>query len=320
MKQKINIIGLASVLILVTGTVFKINHYPGAGILLIVGITSLEFIFLPLALINHYRAEGNRQTLPLYLVTGLTAFVVFTGMLFKIQHWPFAGYLLMISLPFPYVVFLPVYLKVTSKIQNFNIFNTVYVLIMLAGLSGFSALLALTVSRERIDESLSFSMHYNKFEKILTNLPESGPSLSVTSKNAAVIKKADEVLALIDEAQRRLFKETELTEEQWKTNPAVSKILDSRSISGVLFDGDEPQLAYKLETSVKGFLDELDKTQGYSELATLAPKLLGFPEPGDRNLPWAQRLFAGNYLSWVMIDLDDFRLNVVMLKKEISSI
>jgi len=313
MKQKLNILGLASIIILVMGTVFKINHWPGAGIMLIVGITSLAVLFLPLALINHYRAEGTRQTLPLYIVTAITVFVVFAGMLFKIQHWPFAGYFLFLSLPFPYVVFLPVYLKVTSKIQNFNIFNTVYVLIMLAGLSGFSALLALTVTRDRINESLSLSMHYNKFEEILTKLPQSGPSPSVTSKNAVLIKKADEVLALIDEAQRMLFKETGLTEEQWKTNPLSCPILDSRGVSIVLF-------SYNMEKSVKDFLDELDKTPGVGQLAILAPRLLGFSNPGQRSLPWADRLLAGNYLSWILIDLDDFRLNVMLLKREISSI
>jgi hypothetical protein len=313
MKQKINILGLASVLILVTGTLFKINHWPFAGTLLIIGITSLAVLFLPLALINHYRAEGTRQTLPLYLVTWITAFVVFTGMLFKVQHWPFAGYLLLISLPFPYVVFLPVYLRITSKIQNFNIFNTVYVLIMLAGLSGFSALLALSVTRERINESLALSMHYNRLEKILTYLPQSVPLTSVSSKKAVLIKKADEVLALIDEAQSVLFKETGLTEEQWKTNPLTCPNLDSRGVSVVLF-------SYKLEKSVKDFLDELDKTPGVGQLATLAPRLLGFSDTSQRSLPWADRLLAGNYLSWILIDLDDFRLNVNLLKREISSI
>jgi hypothetical protein len=297
----------------VTGTLFKINHWPFAGTLLIIGITSLAVLFLPLALINHYRAEGTRQTLPLYLVTWITAFVVFTGMLFKVQHWPFAGYLLLISLPFPYVVFLPVYLRITSKIQNFNIFNTVYVLIMLAGLSGFSALLALSVTRERINESLALSMHYNRLEKILTYLPQSVPLTSVSSKKAVLIKKADEVLALIDEAQSVLFKETGLTEEQWKTNPLTCPNLDSRGVSVVLF-------SYKLEKSVKDFLDELDKTPGVGQLATLAPRLLGFSDTSQRSLPWADRLLAGNYLSWILIDLDDFRLNVNLLKREISSI
>ena len=143
MKQKIYILGLVTTLIVVTGIMFKINHWPGAGYLLTIGIFSLVFIFLPVSLQNHYKAEGNKQNLILYIVTWLTCFVVFTAMLFKIMHWPGAGIALFISLPFPYVVFLPVFLTVTGKNKNFNIYYTVFVLFLLAIISSYSALLAL---------------------------------------------------------------------------------------------------------------------------------------------------------------------------------
>ena len=87
----------------------------------------LVFVFLPLALRNHYRTEGNRKNSALYIVTWLTCFVVFGGMLYKIMHWPGAAIALMIALPFPYVVFLPVFLAVTAKDKSFSIYNTVYV-------------------------------------------------------------------------------------------------------------------------------------------------------------------------------------------------
>ena len=66
--------------------------------------------------------------------------------LFKVMHWPGASKALIVALPFPYVVFLPVFLAVTGKDKSFSIYNTVYVLFLLAGISVFSALLALNVS------------------------------------------------------------------------------------------------------------------------------------------------------------------------------
>jgi hypothetical protein len=319
MKQKINILGLVSVLILVTGTVLKINHFPGAGIMLIIGITSLETIFLPLALINHYRAEGNRQTLLLYLVTGLTAFVVFTGMLFKIQHWPYAGYLLMISMPFPYVVFLPVYLRVTSKIQNFNIFNTVYVLIVLAGLSGFSALLALTVTQERIQESLSLSMHYNKFNNVISSLSPVTASHSQTIKYQEVIRKADDALKIVDEVQLLLLSKAGITMDQWQRDAVNDTKLDNRNAADEIYKGQDPS-GYRLETGIRNFLAELEKTPGCKDLAILGPALMGFSKPGDHTSQGPEWLFAGTYRSWLLIDLDMIRLNLDLLKREITSI
>jgi hypothetical protein len=64
MKQKIYIIGVVTVVTVFTGAIFKVNHYPGAGVLLIAGLVSL----------------------------------VFLSMLFKLMHWPYAGVLLTITL------------------------------------------------------------------------------------------------------------------------------------------------------------------------------------------------------------------------------
>ena len=115
MKQKIYIFGVITALVIFAGIIFKINHFAGAGILMIVSMVTLVLLFLPVALINNYKAEGTRQNLPLYFVTWMTCFVVFLAMLFKIMHWPYAGILMTIALPFPYVVFLPVFLIVTAR-------------------------------------------------------------------------------------------------------------------------------------------------------------------------------------------------------------
>lgn len=143
MKQKIYIIGILNTFIILTGAIFKIAHWPGAGILMTLGFAALVLVFIPMALINNYRSGDKREYLLLYLTTWLTCFVVFTAMLFKIQHWPGAGLGLTIALPFPYLFFLPVFIAVTGKSRNFNIYNTVYVLLLLVINSVFSALMAL---------------------------------------------------------------------------------------------------------------------------------------------------------------------------------
>jgi hypothetical protein len=226
MKQKIYIIGIITVLIIVVGTMFKVEHWPAGGILLTAGISTLVLIFLPVALINHYRTEGDRQNLILYLVTWLTCFVVFTGMLFKIQHWPLARPFLLIALPFPYVVFLPVFLIVTSKNKNFNIYNTVFILFLMAGQSVFSVYLALGVSREKINNSVSLSYHYKNFEKAISDLPV------LSNKTPVMIldNKADLLLKLVNECEGLMFKKAGITEEQWNNNPENIRDLDLRNV------------------------------------------------------------------------------------------
>ena len=89
-------------------------------------------------------------------------------MLFKIQHWPGAGKLLMIALPFPYVVFLPVFLAVTSRNKSFSINNTVFVLFLLAGISVFSVLaLPECIDAKGSMTVMSLSRNYNRMETVL---------------------------------------------------------------------------------------------------------------------------------------------------------
>jgi len=62
MKQKIYILGMISGMVLVTGAMFKVNHWPAAGILLTLGTLMLVFLFLPAALYDHYKAYGTDKT------------------------------------------------------------------------------------------------------------------------------------------------------------------------------------------------------------------------------------------------------------------
>lgn len=316
MKQKIYILGIITAFILFAGTLFKVNHWPGAAVLLIAGISTLLIVFLPVALINHYKNEGNRQNLLLYLVAWLTCFVVFTAMLFKILHWPGAGYFLLVALPFPYVVFLPVYLVVTSKNKSFNIYNTVFILFLMAGQSVFSAFLALGVSRDKLYESVAMATHYNRVKKVLTEFPVTSDNVSAR----ALIVKADELLKLVNECQENLYKEAGTTKEQWNNDPETVTILDSRKVTTqVMFRGTEPYMANRLVSGLKSFIEEMGKTNGCSEMTKLVPALFDIKKMDNLD-GWAKYIFADKYLSWVLVYLDGLELNIMSLKNEIASI
>lgn len=140
MKQKLYTAGLINIMVILTGAIFKISHLPGAGIIITLGVVSFVIIFMPASLISIYR--DKRENGLLYLISGITCFVVFTAMLFKIMHWPFAGIALTIAIPFPYLVFLPVFLYSTSRNNSFSLYSTVLVLFLLALNSVFNVLLA----------------------------------------------------------------------------------------------------------------------------------------------------------------------------------
>ena len=124
------------------------------------------------------------------------------------MHWPFAGTMLTIALIFPYVVFLPVFLVTTSKNKNFNIYNTVFVLLLLAATSVLSALLSLNVSAERIRDSYNLSRQYNQVGKVLDQLP-------ANDSKSRVALKIDEALKVVDEYKNLILKFEGISPEQY---------------------------------------------------------------------------------------------------------
>jgi len=306
MKQKLYILGLITAIIAFTGTIFKLNHLPAAGILITVGLVTLVLVFIPAALVNHYKAAGNRQNLLLHIITWLTCFVIFTSMLFKIMHWPGAGIMLTIALPFPYVIFLPVFLATTSRNKNFSIYNTAFVLFLLAVNSIFAALLALNVSKERIQDSYNLSINYNNVESILDKLP-------VATSQSPVDQKIDEVLNTVNNYQSLIFAYDGITENEWNNNPDVLFYPDNRGMAAnALKESGEEPYGSGLQKKLKELLSLMDKTPGYEGF----PKNVtyDFENPEMDEAEWPEWIFANNNLAWVLIYLDGLETDLKLLK------
>jgi hypothetical protein len=309
MKQKIYTLGLITTSAIVIGGLLKINHWPGAAYFLILGIVMLVLVFLPLALRNHYRTEGERKNPSLYIVTWVTCFVVFGGMLYKIMHWPGAGIALMISLPFPYVVFLPVFLASTSRDKNFDINNIVAVLCLLATISIFSALLALNVSKEKINDSMELSRSYHRLEEVLDEVP--APASRVTALN-----QIDELLSIINDYQDRIFSSEGMTEQKWIEDPFSFPQPEKTSIANktLYIAGKNPTYDTRLQAGLGDLVRELQESSANEEIARKIPLIFDFYETPDDNLGWTQDKFVVIPRAWSLIYLDGLETNLKLLR------
>jgi hypothetical protein len=311
MKQKIYVLGVISAMIVFAGTIFKINHYPGAAILIITGIASLVLLFLPLALTNHYRANGNGKSLLLHIVTYITCLVVFTAMLFKLMHWPYAGLLLTVALPFPYVVFLPVFIGVTSKDSNFNIYNTAFVLFLLALNSVFSGLLALNVTSERVDDSYQLSRNYINQQKGLS-------VLSGNDSKSAISVKIDEVKKVVNACQSRVLELDGKTLEVWKHDPGHLLRPDLRGSVATGLGKEGKKSVMKLQSEIEELIKIMTATPGYETLAENANAILNFKVTPSENDDWYAQVF-NDFLAWVLIYLDGLESNLSFIKASSSA-
>lgn len=309
MKQKLYILGMISAIIISTGVSFKIEHWPAAGIMITLGTLLLVLIFFPAALINNYKAEGNSQNRLLYIVTYITCFVVFIGILFKIMHWPNAGIALLIALPFPYIVFLPVFLIVTARNKNFNIYHTVFVLLLLAMNSVFSGLLSLNVSKETIDDSYNISRNYNQVGAAMAQLP-------VIVNGSAVNMKIDEIIKITNDYQDLILKHEGMTREQWKKDPGNLLRPDNiNTAASVLIENGETIPGMKLDQAITELIDLMKQTKGFEDAAKALPTILNLDE--ERGRDGALYFYSGNIfipLSWALIYLDGLETNLHMIK------
>ncbi len=129
MKKFMYILGIIAPAMLITGTVFKTQHWFGAGILLTLSLFMLGAIYLPVFVmvkIRDTRKEGKKVNMPMY-IAGLIAGIIFiAGAMFKIQHWPGAGVMIMLSGIVTVLIFIPILVIQAVKdkenqVQNFTL-------------------------------------------------------------------------------------------------------------------------------------------------------------------------------------------------------
>lgn len=195
-------------LIILAGCMFKVSHWPGAGVILTLGFFVFTLVFMPFALIKSYRADKDKSLFALYVIAYFCVFVNCVGALFKIQHWPGAGFF-MLSIPLPFVLFLPVYLAHIRKSKQLNYNNLLLVLFFFAYFAVITALLSLNVGKNVLDEYIVAA--YNQEQSADLNRKQSEALIaSADSLNKPrlleVKEKTDRLLQLIDNMKVGLVK------------------------------------------------------------------------------------------------------------------
>ncbi len=91
MKKALLIIGYFVLFLICFATLFKLMHWPGAGPLFVLGISSFCMFFLPLFFIQRMLSQKTALNTITNVFGLLTTWMMFTGIMFKIMHWPGAG-------------------------------------------------------------------------------------------------------------------------------------------------------------------------------------------------------------------------------------
>ena len=169
MKKFTYVFGLSSALITILGAFLKRMHWPGSGIFLTLGIAMIVLVFLPLYFVTNYREQAEKKN-PVYPIVGyLTLALLLTGALFKIQHWPGAGSILLLSSGFLIIGFLPLYVVNVFQRAGREKVTLPYVVMLLVGIAVAIVLLNVNMSRITLElyreEAMQNDIHIEQVQQ-----------------------------------------------------------------------------------------------------------------------------------------------------------
>jgi len=151
MKNFTYVFGLSSAIVTIVGSLFKKMHWPGAGILITVGMMLIVFVFLPLYFITNHKEQVERKN-PVYAIVGyLTIALLLVGAVFKIMHWPGAGMMIYASIGFLLIGFVPLYVVNAFQRSGKEKANLPYIVMLLVGIAIVMLFSNINMSKDLLD-------------------------------------------------------------------------------------------------------------------------------------------------------------------------
>lgn len=316
MKKSVYFSGIASANLMLFGSMFKVFHWPGAGILLVLATLMFCLWFLPSALIHNYQSQPEKKHKALHIVTFIVFFIVMLGVLFKVQHWPGAGLFLLIGIPLPFVLFLPVYLYSTRderKVTNTNFLGIMFGLTFLAV---FSVLLSLNISKNVLHQ-MAASVSQNEQSSFFLHSQKA-------IDNNVIDKKAEELYAFIDELKCELVNVAGIDCRSVKNVSINSSdqvaALNHSQAGNILFADGRAGKMDLLKSKLEDYRKAVLATEKISpELSELANTLFDTSDlrSDEEVITWEQREFSNRHLISMLDVLSGIQSNVLLVKSEL---
>lgn len=157
MNTTLRISGLVSAISILTGSIFKILHWPGANILFVIGMFLMAVLFLPLFFALRYKqAENENKHLLLSITGAIVGVLTALGIWFKMMHWPGATAMLYSSIAILLLGYLPVYIFAVYRksLNKVNVFSNVILIIAVGSTLLLTTGVAGSTTSKKVNESI----------------------------------------------------------------------------------------------------------------------------------------------------------------------
>ena len=134
MNSTMKISGYVSSMLILIGSFFKFQHWPGANVMIVVGVFFLATLFLPLLFILKFKStEENNRSIVLSIIGFISSLLICVGILFRILHWPGARIMIIIGCVLLLLGYLPIYILSIYKNTTNKINATATIILIIAG-------------------------------------------------------------------------------------------------------------------------------------------------------------------------------------------
>jgi len=315
----LHVLAIVGGVALMFGILFKIQHWPGASILLTTGWGILLLIFLPIWLIMHASKCSNKKETLIYTI-GVVGVIIFElSALFKVQHWPGASIMLIFGAVLTATVFLPLYASHLYRKSDFVHGRFIYLVIGISFFILFGALVSINFEK-KVWSSVSYTDYYAQIEKAYFSKRNSENLKTIDTKNESIIEihqKAENLSVLINQIKRDLIVQSQSisnsdAEEYLNNIDLISDKGQYLIVEQLLFNEKGEQYAQKIKQNLVAYksdlISNLDKDQTYlKELKNLI-MLTDSDHAGLKS--WEDRVFRYNSLYTTLITLSNIDRNV----------
>jgi hypothetical protein len=138
MNATMKISGYVSSLMILCGSLFKIQHWPGANVLILLGVFFLSVLFLPLLFILKFKSTyENNRSIVLSIIGFISSVLICSGVLFRILHWPNARMITILGCALLILGYLPIYVLSIYKNTTNKINASATIILIIAGVGLF---------------------------------------------------------------------------------------------------------------------------------------------------------------------------------------
>ena len=274
----------------ILGILFKVQHWPGAGLIITLSLVTGLLLFLPSLLLTKIRETEISAKIPVYITAALGFGMYAAGLFLRINHWPLAGVFATTGALVIFFIVFPWYTWLNWKEEM--VISSRFLFMVIASLALVIPVALLNLSIERSYE-LGFYDNQDRQEALYNYQRERNgvegmvSQYQVTYRDISDLhRRTGELMAIITDMEAEMVKIAEGSPGNPSQNPpqlintGVSTRIDYRNLTKpfhpspaelVMFPGTERRR--QLDEAMKNYTGLLTEAAGQDKMEILGPLL-----------------------------------------------